>query len=372
MKQNSEIGRMMHPLYQELKGLLKQRISWTGHKDTFHTLVSMMLGIFLCRDVRSGKIASKSGLSGQIESIEQRYRRWLKNPRIKARTIVDPIAKQLLFSRKKRWIRLQIDRTIIDGGFNVLMVTFYHRRRAIPLAWTILPHSGSCSQKDWKPLLKRVNKMISKRSRILVLGDREFGTVDLMRFCQTMGWFFDLRVKRTYTVANPHQGFPLQWKTLGSLLAFRAQVRFIRDWLYVQDEFFRVNFVLTCAEDSDDPWILATNLPPTQRVIEEYKRRFGCEEFFSDMKARGFDVEKTQLRHADRFDRLLIVLVLLAFWLWSTARRLFVTRQIRSLVGQCHQHRYSHFQLAYRWLERQITNRLSIIPDPQYQFGLFA
>lgn len=362
----------MHSLYQELKGLLKQRIVWRGHKDTFHTLVSMMLGIFLSRDVRLGRIAPKSGLSGQMESIEQRYRRWLKNPRIKAKEIVDPVAKALLFSRKKRWIRLQIDRTLVDARFNVLMVSVYHRHRAIPLVWTVLPHSGSCSQSDWQPLLNRVYNMVSKKSRVIVLGDREFGTVDLMRYCEQKAWFFDLRVKRTYTVANPHAGFPLQWKQLGSLLAFRGQVRFIHDWLYVQDEFYRVNFVLTCAEDSDDPWILATNLPPTQRVIEEYKRRFGCEEFFSDMKARGFDVEKTQLCHDKRFERLLIVLVLLAFWLWSTARRLLVTQQIRSLVGQCHQHRYSHFQLAYRWLERQITEQQSIIPDPKYQFGLFV
>ena len=362
----------MLELYQELKGLLKQRIVWTGHKQTLHTLVSMMIGVLMSRDVRLGHIAMKGGLEGQMENIEQRYRRWLKNPRIKAKEIVDPVAKQLLFSRKKRKIRLQIDRTIIDGGFNVLMVTMYHRKRAIPLVWKVLPHSGSCSQKDWQSLLNRVYAMLSKKSKVILLGDREFGTVDLMRYCDKKKWNYVLRVKKTYTVTNPRQGFPLQWKTLGSLLPFRGQVRFLKKWLYVQDEFYHVNFVLTCADDSDDPWLLATNLPPTQQVINEYKRRFGCEEFFSDMKARGFDVEKSRLRHANRFERLLIVLVLLAFWLWGVARRLMVTRQIHTLVGRSHQKRYSHFQLAYRWLERQISNRRSIIPDPKYQFGLLV
>jgi len=362
----------MLALYQEIKGLLKQRIVWTGHEQTLHTLVSMMLGVLLCRDVRLGHIAMKGGLFGQLESIEQRYRRWLKNPRIKAREIVDPVAKQLLCQRKKRKIRLQIDRTIIDGRFNVLMVSFYHRQRAIPLVWQVLPHSGSCTRKDWQPLLNRVYRMLSKKSTVIVLGDREFGTVALMRFCEAKKWRFVLRVKKTYTVANPHQGFPLRWQTLGSLLPFRGQVRLIHDWLYVQDEFYRVNFVLTCADESQDPWLLATNLPPTKRVIAEYKRRFGCEEFFSDMKARGFDVEQSRLRHAQRFDRLLIVIVLLAYWLWGIARRLFVTGQIDHLVGASHRHRYSHFQLAYRWLERQITQRRSTIPDPKYQFGLLV
>jgi hypothetical protein len=90
------------------------------------------------------------------------------------------------------------------------------------------------------------------------------------------------------------------------------------------------------------------------------------------MKARGFDVEKFRLRHTKRFERLLIVLVLPAFWIWGVARRLRVTQQIRTLVGDSHRKRYSPFQLAYRWLERQITQRRSTIPDPKYQFGLLV
>ena len=178
--------------YQKIKAMLKSQINWQGHKDTFQTLVSMMIGVLLSRDVRLGHIAMKGGLSGKIESIEQRYRRWLNNPKITAKVSYDPIAKQLLFSRKKRRVRLQIDRTIIDGGFNVLMVSLYHRKRAIPLAWQVLPHSGSCSQKDWQALLKRVSKRLSKRSKVILLGDREFGTVDLMRFCaqQRLGLCF--------------------------------------------------------------------------------------------------------------------------------------------------------------------------------------
>lgn len=362
----------MHKLYQELKQMLKSQINWDGRKETFHTLVSLMVGIMLSRDVRLGRIAVKGGLEGTIESIEQRYRRWLKNPQIKSKVIYDPIGKRLLFSRKKRRIRIQIDRTIVKNRFNVLMVTLYHRKRAIPLVWRVLDHQGSCSQKDWRSLLKRVYQMLSKHSKVVLLGDREFGTVDLMRFCDEKKWGFVLRVKRTYTVANPHKGFPLYWVTLGSLLVFRGQIRCIRDYLYVQDEFYRCNFVLTCAMDSDDPWLLATNLPPNKKIIREYERRFGCEEFFSDIKARGFDVAKTQLRHGERFERLLIVVALLALWLWGVARRLLVTRQVRTLIMECHLDRYSHFQIAYRWLERQITNYRSCIPDNKYQFGLLA
>ena len=183
------MGNLQH-VYQELATMVSTQVPWDGHRQTFRTLIWMMMGVLLSRDVRLGRIAARSGLFGSVASIEQRYRRWLKNPRIKAQLIYDPAAKHLLFSRKQRRMRIQIDRTIVDGRFNVLMVTLYHRKRAIPLVWRVLRHGGSCSQRDWQPLLNRLDKLLSKRSEVIMLGDREFGTVDLMRFCHRKGWFF--------------------------------------------------------------------------------------------------------------------------------------------------------------------------------------
>ena len=115
-----------------------------------------------------------------------------------------------------------------------------------------------------------------------------------------------------------------------------------------------------------------TSLPSAQQAVREYKRRFGCEELFSDLKARGFNIEKTQLRHPQRFDRLLIVVALITFWLAGVARRLFVTRRVDNLVQPSYRHRYSFFQIAYRWLEQQILHERSSIPDPKYVFGLLV
>lgn len=362
----------LQKVYQELAAMVSTSLKWTGRRETFHTLIHFLLGVLLSRDVRLGRIASKSGFYIKIESVEQRYRRWLSNPNIKAKEIVDPMVKQLLFQRKKKRIRLQVDRTIVKGKFNVLMVTLSHRGRALPLVWTILPHAGSCSAKEWQPLLKRVDKLLSRRTTVILLADREFGTADLIRFCQQQGWDYVLRVKRTSTVANPHQGFPLCWMPLGSLLPFRNMPRWLDDWLYVQDEFVRTHLALTCAPDSDDPWILVTSLSSARQAIHQYNRRFGCEELFSDLKARGFDIEKTQVRHSSRFDRLLIVVALLTFWLAGVARRLCVTRQVNHLIQPGHRDRYSYFQIAYRWLEQQILDGRSCIPDSRYVFGLLV
>jgi hypothetical protein len=42
----------------------------------------------------------------------------------------------------------------------------------------------------------------------------------------------------------------------------------------------------------------------------EYADRWGIEPMFSDFKSRGFGIEDTQLRYADRLDRLILVMAL--------------------------------------------------------------
>ena len=127
---------------------------------------------------------------------------------------MNDVSNGVLFEASKKRNRLQIDRTIVKGKFNVLMVTLSHRGRALPLMWTLLPHSGSCSRKEWSALLKRVDQLLSRHTKVIVLGDREFGTADLIQFCKHQGWDCVLRVKRTYTVANPHRGFPFAYRWL--------------------------------------------------------------------------------------------------------------------------------------------------------------
>jgi hypothetical protein len=69
---------------------------------------------------------------------------------------------------------------------------------------------------------------------------------------------------------------------------------------------------------SAEPWIIAMYrcaLPegpekPGYLPTLEYSARWGIEPMFSDFKSRGFGIEDTQLRYADRLDRLILVMAL--------------------------------------------------------------
>jgi hypothetical protein len=67
-----------------------------------------------------------------------------------------------------------------------------------------------------------------------------------------------------------------------------------------------------------EPWIIALSEPPSKRRVLDCGMRWGSEPLFSDFKSRGFGITKTQWRHPDRIERLILVLTVALYWAAST------------------------------------------------------
>jgi hypothetical protein len=350
-------------LYHQVHHALKKMGYW-GRPESMQTLALLMTGIFHSRDVRLSRIAENVPLDIQEDSVAQRFRRWLKNPRIDERAVYDPVARQLLLSLRHTRLRLQIDRTMIDDRFNVLMVSLAYRRRAIPLAWMVLPHLGNSTFMEREEILSHVADLLPVGATVLVLGDREFGTPDMMRSVQCYGWDYCLRVK-----GNAHAYLPTGcWVQLRDLAPVPGTHYYLTDvFLTKSHDYGPIHFALACDDASDDPWFIATNLCPSRQTLRDYARRFGCEELFSDIKARGFNLALSHLLHPDRFSRLLVAIALLYLWVLSIARRVCITGQMRSLTYRIHDRRYSMFQIGRRWLAKQLTLGKALVPDLAFQ-----
>jgi hypothetical protein len=63
-----------------------------------------------------------------------------------------------------------------------------------------------------------------------------------------------------------------------------------------------------------EPWIIAMDCHPYWATVIDYRERWGTEPMFSDLKSRGFDLENLQLRHADRLERLMLIMILSRYW----------------------------------------------------------
>jgi len=350
-------------LYHQFHGALKRMGKW-GRPELVETLAYLMVGIFQSQDVRLSRIAANVPLAGQDESVAQRFRRWLKNPSVNERVIYDPVVKQLLSSLRHTRLRIQIDRTVVDDRFNVLILSLYYRKRALPLVWQVLDHQGSSGFLDWLELLSHLDDLLPPGATVLILGDREFGQPDMIRILHAYAWDFCLRVKGNYQVYSLDWGL---WFALSELAPAPGQQRFFSTrYLTASERVTGVNFACACDADSDDPWFIATSLPPTPRTLRDYARRFACEELFSDIKARGFNLENSQLQHPERFSRLLIAIALLYVWVFSVARHVRILRLDREITYRADEHRYSLFQLGYRWIKKRLA--LGTRPLPSADF----
>lgn len=361
-----------------VKGKVADLTDWP-HKQTGITLAAMMVAIWDAETVCLSDIAARMPLTGKEESLVQRMRRWLKNPQIDADALYEPIASDILKRLQQTHIRLQLDRVQLDDRHNVLMVSVYWRKRALPIAWEVLPTVGNSNLEQRSKLLKQVAAMMPATADVRVLADREFGDVGTLRLIEhDLGWDYVIRIKSDQMICDPQQGFPLQWDTLGDLVPEVGQrPRVLSRVKFTQGEMYTANFVLSQTDPStgqatDAPWIVATNLPPTARTLHEYGKRFGCEALFSDLKSRGFDWEQTQLRHADRLSRLLLVLALLTVWMITLGRELRVSGRAIEYWQPAHFNRYSLFQMGLRWLHRQLALGRPFDPHPDFQLWQFA
>ncbi len=347
--------RLYHELHSALKGWQK----W-GRPELVQTLALLMVGIFETRDVRLSRIAERVPLDIQEDNVAQRFRRWLKNPQVDTRALYDPVALGILRALRHTRVRIQIDRTEVNEQLNVLMVSVYYHKRAIPLLWQVLSHKGTSTFKERNAVLTHLDKLQPAGCSVVILGDREFGQVDMMRSIRLHNWDYCLRVKGTHFVC-PSRGV---WATLKQLAPVAGTQYFLTDVVLTKAQCYGpVHFALACQKDSADPWFIATNLVPTHRTLRDYARRFGCEEMFSDLKSRGFHLDLSQLQHPERFSRLLLAVVLLYVWVLSVARRLCFTQATKRFTSRPLFKRYSRFQFARRWLAKQLTLGKPLIPD---------
>lgn len=351
-------------LYHQFHTSLKEFSKW-GRPELVSTLAHMMVGIFMCSDVRLSRIAESVPLDIQEDSVAQRFRRWLKNPAVDEQVIYDPVVKRLLYALRSTRLRIQIDRTMIDDRFNVLILSLYYRKRAIPLVWQVISTGkGNSNQSHWQAIFAHLAELLPPNVEIMILGDREFGQPDMITLLRQYNWDYCLRLKRNYWVYSLKWGL---WLRLSELTLEPGQSRFFTNvWLTKSKQVGGLHLALALDENSDDPWIIATSQTPSARTLREYARRFACEELFSDMKARGFHLETSQLQHAERFSKLVLVVALLIVWMITLARQVRIQRLDRQLTYRYAQGRYSLFQIGRRWLKKQLTLGRDTVPCPDF------
>jgi hypothetical protein len=185
----------------------------------------LLVGLYQSRSVHLSKIAEKIPSAACLPSLTRRIRRFLNNPAIRVREWYEPIVKNILQRLADGEIRLIVDGSKVGFGHQLLLVAVAYRRRAIPLAWTWVKSSrGHSSTFKQRALLAFVHRLMPAKTKGIVVGDSEFGEVDVQKLIKKWHWDYVLRQKGRYLVRQAGQSF---FQRLDSLVSKPGQ----RIWL---------------------------------------------------------------------------------------------------------------------------------------------
>jgi hypothetical protein len=276
-------------------------------------LAAVAVGILRSKSLQVGQIVTASPLAGSRDSLKKRVQRFLKNASVTVEDYYQPLAKRILrrLVAGGARVHLTLDRTEW-GDFNLLYVCVGWRGRALPLLWRMLG-PGASSFAEQKELLGVVAWWLPPGARVLLLGDREFGTGVLAQWAVQQGWGVCLRLRaHEYVRRAGTLDFEMLPLVLPGERRFWSHVAFTQKHAVAG-----LNLAMYWAPTAAEPWYLITTEPTCKLACASYAKRFRIEEMFKDFKnnGRGFGLELTGVRHADRLARLLLALALVYTWL---------------------------------------------------------
>jgi hypothetical protein len=214
---------------------------------------------------------------------------------------------------KKRKIILMMDQSKISNGFESLMISVRIKDRAIPVIWKIIETKGAIGFNIQRELLESAKEMIPNEAQIILMADRFYGTSMLVNWCQTNNWQYRIRLKGNL-IFN-HQGGEIDLNDAHKMSMSSLQ----------KAEFnntnISTNIGILFEEGHKEPWFIAMNCKPSKYKTLDYSMRWGIESMFSDFKSRGFSITKTQLKHTDRIERLILILTIALYWVVSAGMK---------------------------------------------------
>jgi hypothetical protein len=316
-----------------------------------------IIGIFLSGSVHLTKVARKIPFGVKLLSTARRLQRFIDNPVVRVREWYDPTARDWLsyIARTTGTIRLIADGTKIGFGHQLLMIAVAYHHRAIPICWTWIPAArGHSSAFKQLAVLHHVRRLLPPRVAVVLVGDSEFGSIEVMQQLENWHWSYALRQKAN----NQIQCADGTWCNFGAVLATPGQSVWLGRRLLTKQHQYATYLLAHWAEGEDEPWLLATNLSDRTATLNAYAYRMWIEEMFGDFKKNGFDLEATHLEHSARLSRLTLAVALLYTWLIDIGRKA-IKNGLRHWVDRHERRDLSIFQIGLRLIDLRLTNGFS-------------
>lgn len=238
-------------------------------------------------------------------------RRLLKNPLLSVVAVMEPFAREALAKavRNGQTVLLSLDQTNLGNRMAVLMVALRVGDRALPLAWLAEEGPANIGFEGQRKVLEPVLAWLPAGSDVRLTADRFYPSSSLFAWLEAQGWGYRLRLKGNLLV-DPGQGDEV---STGEL-AQGVKERYLPGVRLFAQGIIMTNLGILHEAGHPEPWIIAMDGAPTRAAVLDYAARWAIEPMFSDFKGRGFELEDSQLEHAGRLERLILIMSLAMHW----------------------------------------------------------
>jgi len=284
-------------------------------------LITLKLLVWLLqsqKQVKIERLAATLPLPIQQNSRRRHIQRFLSLNKLSVVLLWFPLIQQIMTRHiaKGKQLIIALDRTQWKEN-NILMASVIYLNRALPIFWILLEKKGASDFKEQQIVLRPVIKLF-KAHQLVIIGDREFHSVELAHWLHRQRVKFVFRQKQDTTFRQNRQKF----KRLSQVEISPGMKQFLTNINLTQKKGFgRFNLAIYWKrkykrKQEQAPWYLLTNLPDCETAVKIYGKRFGIESMFKDCKTGGYNLEGSQAS-SDRLVRLvlLIALAMSAAWL---------------------------------------------------------
>jgi hypothetical protein len=319
-------------------------------------IARVTVGMILAGTAQLPKVARWLSSDAKQDNRIQFMRRLLDADYLTQRRVYRPFLRQALsFYHETVW-HVLIDRSALGKARDreLLAVSLNFRRRAIPLVWQVIDF-GCTGAEEQILLLEQVKSVIPAGQNVILHGDTEFGSVDVMRFAERNNWDFILGQPGN---TRYHDGD--SWHLLQDLSvtprqpAYLSDVRWTKKHNYGPLNLFAFYSPHQTAEFAirRDNRYFATSLPTTHTIRRVGRRRWGIEPFFRDYKSSGWELESSALACPERLNRLIILLSIDYLWATCIGRWVCKTGRRSEIDTKPFRH-LSLFRIGWDWLIHQ-------------------
>jgi hypothetical protein len=334
------------------------------------TFVWALVGLIVSETIHLNLWALHRPGASKAASKERQLSRWLHNDKIAPSVVYRPLVAQVLAEWVGETLYLALDTSLLWQRFVIVRLALVYRGRALPLGWVVRASasaSATLALACYQRMLAEVAELIPAGSQVVLLADRGFMDVKLMRLARQLNWRFRIRVKLSTQVyqATHHR------RSVRALLPPPGQARFFNHIWLTEQRFGPLHLALAYIQTPEgyQQWAIVSDEPVGLETFDEYGLRFDIEENFLDDKSAGFQLEASQLPDSQSIARLCLLLATATVYLVSTGTA--VVEMGRRHLVDSHWHRgLSYLQIGWRWLKRaascgdQLLRFLWLSPGP--------